>query len=214
MALFLLKPHCMNKINSGFTRLTNAEFDNKAAQIIAAVTGNASFPTPSPTLAVIQTKLTAYQNALAMPDGVAKAAALKSTRADLETALDQLARNLELTPNVTDTQLATTGFDLRKPAAQTADSPAAPANLRLKPTGVIGEVQFQFDASPRAKTYELQTSIDPNSGNWVQNGLFSSSRAVVIGGLTHGKDVWGRVRAIGPNNTMSGWSDPATVMVS
>jgi hypothetical protein len=214
MASVMLEGHGMNKINSGFTRLTDKELDNRAAQIITALTGNTSFPTPAPTLAVIQTKLTAYQAALAMPEGVARTQAVKATRDDLSTALEQLARNLELTPNVTDTQLATTGFDLRKPAAQTADVPPAPANLRLKPTGVSGEVQFQFDPSARAKTYELQTSLDPNSGNWTQNGMFSSSRGVVVGGFTRGKDVWGRVRAVGPNNTVSGWSDPATVMVA
>ena len=37
---------------------------------------------------------------------------------------------------------------------------------------------------------------------------------VMVGGLARGKDIWGRVRAIGPNNTASGWSDPATVMVA
>jgi len=204
----------MNKLNSGFTRLTDTELDSKAAQIITALTGNASFPKPEPTLEVLQTKLTAYQTALAKPDGVARTAAVRSAREDLSNTLQQLARNLELTPNVTDTQLATTGFDLRKPTGQTSEAPLVPGNLRLKTTGVTGEVQFVFDSSARARAYEIQTTIDPNTGNWTQNGMFSSTRAVVVGGLSRGKDIWGRVRALGPNNTSSGWSDPATVMVS
>jgi hypothetical protein len=165
-------------------------------------------------LAELQTKLDAYQTALAQPAGVARTAAVRSARADITLALEQLARNLELKPNVTEAQLATTGFDLRRPAAQTSIAPPAPANLRLKTTGVSGEVQFLFDPSDRARTYELQTTLDPNTGNWIQSGMYSSTRGVVVSGLTRGKDIWGRVRAVGPNNTVSGWSDPATVMVA
>lgn len=204
----------MNKLNSGFTRLSDKELDNKAGQIIAAITGNSAFPSPSPTVEMLQQKLTAFQTALALPDGVIRTAQVKATREQLGAALEQLARNLELTPNVTDAQLATTGFDLRKAPVSSSEPPPIPGNLRLKTTGVTGEVQFLFDPSDRARTYELQTTLDPNTGNWVQKGAFSSTRGVVVPGFERGKDVWGRVRAIGPNNTASGWSDPATVMVS
>jgi hypothetical protein len=36
----------------------------------------------------------------------------------------------------------------------------------------------------------------------------------VLEGFERAKDIWVRVRAIGPNNTKSGWSDPATILVS
>jgi hypothetical protein len=204
----------MNKLNSGFTRLNDSEFDSKAGQIIAAVTGNAPFSGAATILAVVQTKHTAFQAALALPSGVAKTAAVKATREELSIAIEQLARNLELAPGVTDAQFATTGFDVRKPIAQTGEAPAVPVNLRLKMTDISGQVQFLFDPTDRARTYEIQTTLDPNTGNWTQSGSFSSTRKVVVGGFNRGKDVWGRVRAIGPNNTASGWSDPATVMVS
>ena len=117
-------------------------------------------------------------------------------------------------PGITDAQLATTGYDNRKQAGQTGDAPAIPTNVRLKTTGVTGQVQVLFDPSERARTYEIQTTIDPNTGAWSQAGMFSSSRGVIVEGLSRGKDIWSRVRAIGPNNTASGWSDPATVMVA
>jgi hypothetical protein len=204
----------MNKLNSGFTRLSDKEFDNKVGQVLTAVTGNAAMGPVQASLPAIQTQLTAYQDALSMPDGVAKTAQVKATRDALSASLDQLARSIELIPGITEAQFATSGFDVRKQAGQTGEAPAAPANVRLKTTGVTGQVQFLFDPSDRARTYEIQTTIDPNTGNWTQAGMFSSTRGVVVAGLTRGKDVWGRVRAIGPNNTASGWSDPATVMVA
>jgi hypothetical protein len=42
----------------------------------------------------------------------------------------------------------------------------------------------------------------------------SSTRNVIATGLPRAQDVWGRVRAIGPKNTKSAWSDPATVLVT
>jgi hypothetical protein len=204
----------MNKLNSGFTRLSDKEFDNKAGQVLTAVTGNAAMVPVQASLPAIQTQLVAYQDALSMPDGVAKTAQAKATRDALSTSLDQLARSIELIPAITDAQLATSGFDVRKQAGQTGEAPDVPSGLELKATGVTGQVQFLFGPSTRARTYEVQTTIDPSTGNWTQNGSFSSSRNVLLSGFTRGKDIWGRVRAIGPNNTASGWSDPATVMVS
>jgi hypothetical protein len=51
----------MNRLNTGFSRLPNEELDNKADDIIKALTGNAKFPTPNPALAVVQGKLDAYR---------------------------------------------------------------------------------------------------------------------------------------------------------
>src|SRR5437764_3904968 len=105
----------MNKLNAGFTRVSDEDMDNKAQSIIAALTGNANFATTTPPLATITTSLTAFQDALAMPQGAARTAQVAATRATLTTQLEQLARNLEMTPNVTDAMLATTGFDMRQP---------------------------------------------------------------------------------------------------
>src|ERR1700731_4384198 len=102
----------MNKLNTGFSRLSDNDFDNKAQAIVAALTGNANFPTTTPTLANITTAINAYQDALAMSPGQPRDVAVAATRATLSTQLEQLARGLELVTNVTDTMLATSGFDL------------------------------------------------------------------------------------------------------
>src|SRR5207302_5626781 len=203
----------MNKLNTGFSKLSENDFDNKAQAIVAALTGNANFPTTTPPLATITASVGAYQTALAMQPGQARDAAVAATRTTLSTQLEQLARGLELTPNVTDAMLATTGFDLRKSPASTSDPVIAPGNLRLKQTGVSGVVQVMCDAVTRAQAYELQYALDPNAGPWSDGGTFVSTRGIGMTGLNRGKDYWARVRAVGPNGP-GAWSDPATILVA
>ncbi|MFL6527163.1 MAG: hypothetical protein ACJ8IQ_03610 [Chthoniobacterales bacterium] len=50
-----------NKLNRGFSQIREDELDQKAQVIIASLTGNAAFPTPTPTLANVQAKLDAVR---------------------------------------------------------------------------------------------------------------------------------------------------------
>jgi hypothetical protein len=206
-------PKEMNKLNSGFSRVRDEDLDNKAAAIIAALTGNTNFPTPVPTLATLSASLAAFQTALALTKGQARDAQVEQTRAILTTQLDQLARNLELTTGVTDAALATTGFDIRQAGARTGAPVDAPANLRAKATGTMGSVQLLCDPVNRGKSYEAQYALDANAGPWTDAGTFGSTRKIIISGLTRGKDYYFRVRAIGPDGA-GGWSDTATIMVT
>jgi hypothetical protein len=206
--------HGMQKLNRGFSQLRDTELDNKTQTIITALTGNAAFPTPNPTLVAITTALTDFQNALAMPGRTdARNAAVATTRVKLETLLQQLAANLELTPNVTDAQLATTGFDLPKVRTKTDAPVEAPGNVRLKSTGTSGQVQVLCDSVERAKAYEVQFTLDPNASSWTDAGTFPNTRSIAIPGLQRAKDYWVRVRAVGPTGA-GAWSDPATILVA
>jgi hypothetical protein len=203
----------MNKLNSGFSKLPDNDFDNTAQAILTALTGNANFPTPNPTLAAITTELTAYQAALALPPGAPRDAQVAATRATLGTSLDKLARNLELTPGVTDPMLATSGFELRKVPSLSGATVDAPGNVRLKQTGVTGVVQLLCDAVNGASAYQMQYTLEPINGPWIDSGTFASTRGIGMTGLTRGKDYWARVRAIGTNGP-GPWSDPATTLVN
>jgi hypothetical protein len=60
----------MKKVNLGFSKYTEANLLVIAQAILAALTTNAFFPTPVPTLAVLQTAITDYSEALsAAKDG-------------------------------------------------------------------------------------------------------------------------------------------------
>jgi hypothetical protein len=203
----------MNKLNTGFSRVRDDDLDNKAQSIVTALTGNSNFPTTNPPLATVSSAITDFEAALAMPKGPARDAQVATTRAALTTLLEQLARNLELTPGVTDAMLATTGFDIRQTPARTGAPVDAPANVRLRSTGTVGEVQLLCDPVNRAKSYEVQFTQDPNAGSWTDAGTFGSTRGIILTGLTRGKDYWARIRAVGPDGP-GAWSDPATIMVT
>jgi len=203
----------MRLLNSGFSELSAEEFATKVAFVIAQLTGNTNFPTTNPTLAVVQAQLDLLEAALIMAPGQARDGAIETTRGPLEQMMQNLADNLEQAAPGDVGKLSTTGFDMRKtPTA--GGAPDTPGNLRLKNLEESGDVQFLFNASARAKTYQFQTTGDPNNGPWKDYDPASSTRNVIAHGLPRAKDVWGRVRAIGPNNTKSAWSDPATVLVT
>jgi hypothetical protein len=203
----------MNKLNTGFTRIKDEELDNKADTVINALTGNLNFPGVAALLAALVLALKNFRDALAMPPGPARDAAIAETRPVLTTQLEQMARTLELTPDVTDAMLATTGFDMRAPVVRTGAAVDAPGDVRLKLTGTSGQVQVLFASVNRAKSYEVQFSLDPSTGQWTDAGTFGSSRNLFLNGLPRAKDVWVRVRAVGPDGP-GGWSDPATILVA
>ena len=203
----------MNKLNSGFSKLPDEDLDNAAQSILAALTGNANFSVPVATLAALGTEIQDYQTALALPPGAPRDAQVKEARADLSASLDKLARTLELTAGVTDAMLATSGFELRKQPAFSSGTVAAPGNVRIKQTGVSGVVQVLCEAVDRAQAYELQYTLDPNAGPWLDGGTFVSTRGIGITGLTRSKDYWARLRAVGTSGP-GAWSDPATVLVA
>ncbi len=203
-----------NTLNRGFAKLSVNAFIAKVKVIIARLTGNLFFPTPDPTLARVQLELGVLTAALTLPDPQAREAAIASARRTLQQTLDDLADDLEATVQMDPVKLATTGFDLRRTTQQSGEAPGVPQNLRLKSTGISGEVKLLLAAVLRAKGYEVQTTTDPTNGPWTTYGTFSSVRGIVLEGFPRAQDLWVRIRALGPRNTKSGWSDPATILVN
>jgi hypothetical protein len=203
-----------NILNRGFSQSSVDAFVTKVKFIIAQLTGNPNFATTDPTLAQMQTALDALTQALTISNPAARDAAVQAARDQLEQLLENLADNLEKTANNDPVKLATSGFDLRKDTIQTGEPPAVPTNVRLKATGVSGEAQLLCDAPDRGRGIQVQTAPDPNNGPWTDYDIFSSTRRMILKGFPRAKDLWARARTLGPNNTKSGWSDPATILIS
>jgi hypothetical protein len=190
------------------------DFVKLVMQIIAALTGNANFPITLPAIVDIEAMLESLNAAIIMPEGEARDTAITARRASLEQMLSDLAANLETTANHDPVMLSTTGFPMRKPTTQSSEPPGVVENVRLRGTGAPGEVQILLDPPERARGYQVQTTLDPVNGPWVDYDVFTSSRRMILTGQPHAKDLWVRVRAIGPHNTKGGWSDPATIVVN
>jgi len=185
----------------------------KTHEIITALNENSQFPNPTPALTILRSSLSTFESVLIISKGNARDPAVFVARSILTRQLHQLARNLEMTEGVTDSMLATTGFDLRKRGARTDAPVAAPGNVRLRATGVMGKVQLLCGPVYRAKSYEVHYGKDPGKDRWANAGTFPSTRGITISGLTRGKDYWARVRAIGPKGP-GPWSHLATIMAT
>ena len=203
----------MKKLRTGFSRLREDELDDMAEKVHTALNGNTNFPTTTPTLAQLASGLDNYRAALAMPAGQARTAAVAARRAELEGLLSALASNLNLVPSVTEEMLATTGFEFRKDSVRTGADVDAPADVRVKPTGMTGELEVRCKPVDRARSYQLQYTQNAQSGPWIDGGIFASTRGMKVDGLERGKDYWVRIRGVGANGE-GPWSDPATAMVT
>src|SRR5882724_8087882 len=103
------------KIIIDFTKLGDTELDQKAAQIIEDMTGNANFATPSPTLIIVQGKLDTYVEALAdLGKGKVSTSVKDDARNDLENTLADLGAYVELTCAGNLTKMLSSGFDVSK----------------------------------------------------------------------------------------------------
>lgn len=136
----------------------------------------AVFAALAPLLPPITSAVDALGEAVALPYGLAREQSIAAARATLEGLLQNLAEKCESMPGVTTAQLAETGFTLRRKATHTSEPPAAPGNVRLKTTGITGELLVLILAVARARMYEVEYTLDPVNGPWTQVPAFESSR--------------------------------------
>lgn len=205
----------MNELKIGFTRLTAQRVADLALKIHTALTtppGNGYFPAPEPTPAVIKASHDALEEALSLETTPSSAVLRKSRRDTLAEQLTRLAANLELTADGDRVMLAASGFELKKgPGARTISSLPAPKDVRVKPTGISGQVLLKCRAVPGADNYQPEYALGPD-GPWTAIDPSSNSQATLFTGLARGKDYYFRLRANGPNGP-GAWSDIATMMV-
>src|SRR5258706_3461677 len=106
------------RITSGFSSLSDANFENKAGVINSCMTGNPYFPVTTPAMPVVTTAVQDYSTSLIAAKGRDKnAVAIKNQRRiELNALLVQLANSVMAIANGDRTMLISSGFDLVKDA--------------------------------------------------------------------------------------------------
>ncbi len=207
----------MAKVKLGLKNLTPDQKIDQANTIKTAMTGNANFTTPNPTLAAYgtlittaQTKINAY-NLLKAQTETALSDRDTAIRA-LDNGTTQLGDYVQNVSGGDQTKIESAGMSVRDDGSPVG-TPAQVMNLVLTEGDFEGTLDAAWDKVRGASSYEIQTSPDPiTSTSWAFKQSASKSSATVAG-LTSGAKLWVRVRAIGAGNTPGPWSDPATKVV-
>ena len=203
------------KVKLGLDRLNPQEKVALARQIVTAMTGNANFTTPNPTLASVTTLANTAATKIAAHDS-AKAAA-ETALADRDVAVTALAGGVTLLGAYVENITAGDRVKIESAgmAVRSAGAPVGPLGQVLDLAVSEGDFDGTLDAMWKpvrgAKSYEVQVSTNSETG-WAAKMTASRSSAR-IEGLTSGTKLWVRVRAVGADNKPGPWSDPATKVV-
>ncbi|MBI1769502.1 MAG: fibronectin type III domain-containing protein [Bacteroidetes bacterium] len=182
----------------------------KTRFIVASMTGNANFGTPSPTLATITTNVNALEAASIAAKGGGKddTANMRAKEAVLDLSLKLLGYYVEgiasANPANAEAIILSAGMDVRGKGGNFA------RGFEVSATGNIGEVRLQREGVSRG-SYEYQMSIDISTdANWQR--IYSGTRArIVMSGLVSGTRYYFRAAGIDKNG-LSPWSSVKTMI--
>lgn len=149
------------RLTNGFDRMSDANLVVRSQNIIAAMTGNANFPTPDPTLATMQTALDAFSDALdAAKTGDKTAIAIKNQKkADLVDQIHLLGAYVLYTSKQDSVIAVSSGFNIAK-EPQPSPSITKPENFQVDNGLNTGELQVSFNPVPGARSYMYQYTSD------------------------------------------------------
>ncbi|MDX6383379.1 MAG: hypothetical protein QOK48_952 [Blastocatellia bacterium] len=204
----------MPKLKLNLRKLSPPEKVARAREIIAAMTGNANFPTPQPTLAMAKTVTDELEAAQQDQQAAKRTAEAKTAaRNDKEDIFDrtftQLAAHVESVAGDDEQKIKSAGMDTRAPAAPSAGTLDAPGSVNVTGGDADGEIDLSWEPVDGAKTYQIEQSPDPiTATSWKQATATTKSKAT-IDGLTSGARYWFRVAAVGTGG-QGAWSNPVS----
>ncbi len=199
-------------VKLGITGLTPEELLERADAHIVALTGNATFPTPVPTLVQQQADrdaLAAANVAMANNGGKQDRLVQEACVAKVKSNLKELAGYVQAVSGGDPVKIASAGFGTRA-LPQPSEPLPAPGNVRLQITKLPGELKAIWGGLEDSRIYELEyTDKDPLvPENWKPLKMLSDN-SYLLQGLASHVPVSIRVRGVSPLG-VGPWSDVAT----
>lgn len=148
----------MSKTIYHFSRLSDTQLDTEAESVLTKLTGNASFPTPTPDLTVLETDLGEYRQALAEASlgDRHKVEVKNQKRAQLERTLRNLALYVEQVADNDRGLILSAGFGVRKTVRGSGEVPDV-TDFRAKygtPGSGIAHVSVKYQKTARMYRFE------------------------------------------------------------
>ena len=191
---------------------TDPQLITDASTIVQALTNNAIYPTPTPTLAAIDTALAAFTKALAdaSEGGVPLTLAKNEARAVLADLLRELSSYVQLTCKGDLAKLMTSGFPAQK-GARTPVGILPPPTVTVKLGERSGDLAAKLPPLAGAAIYNWRVTTASSPAVPVLTAQ-TTAASNTFSGLTPGVVYQVTANAVSSAGT-SDWSDPATQMV-
>src|SRR5688572_19145829 len=156
----------MSRIRLNFARLSVTDKIAKARQIVMSLTGNASFPTPTPPLAAITAAIDALETAhsesqLAKQVSKTRTSAQSVREDELDRIMSQLAAYVESVSSDNEELIRSAGMDTRVTPSAASDVLTVPPALSATAGDHDGEVDLAWDKVAGARSYIIERSVDP-----------------------------------------------------
>jgi hypothetical protein len=198
------------RVSLAFSKLSDADLDEFASNVIISLTGNPSFPTPSVPIIALTPGQVGFHTALlaAANGGKLLTEAKNQKRGILVDMLRQEATYVQGIASQNLLILLSSGFDANSTnrASIQLDTPAV---VGLE-NGLSSQLVLRMQPVANAKSYEVQTK---NGGGWTPAGIFTQARRITLPGLTPGQVYSVQSRAIGGATGYSDWNGPVSHMV-
>lgn len=185
----------------------------KAETIVDSMTGNPSYPSPTPSLAAITTAANEFSTAIsdAANGGTTQTVIKNTKRAARGALLRELASYVTVACKGQMEDLMASGFPIQKPTRTPASVLPAPVAPVLSFGPRSGELAVSTTPLARAYTYNWRVALAASPAVSVQKAQ-TTAASIVFAGLTPGQIYAVEVNAVGSQGP-SDWSDPSQLMV-
>lgn len=204
----------IQKVNLGFQHYNDEDIAVQAETIIAAMTNNAHFEEPTPSLQELEDVKEAYLEKLVLSrkKGSPYDTAQKNkARKDLEKVLSELGFYVNKISNGDLPKMLSTGFVLSRYRTKVLP-PEQIKNISLKDGLNNGQIMLSFEKVPRAVLYEYRYSKEKDEFGeiqWGPIGYTFKSQNNLIDSVSPGAKYYISVRAKN-NRGLSDWSEPVS----
>ena len=203
----------MSQISLNLSKLNTAGLLQAANNIKTAMTGNANFTTPNPTLTAIGTLITGLTTANNTYESSVITAGQNLTLRDdaaqaLINGLVALQGYVQSVTGGDAAKIQSAGMGV-KSARGSSTTPDMVSNLSITSGDNAGELDLQWDTVAGTRTYEVQISPDPMTATSFTSQPSVTKSKAIITGLTSGTRAWVRVRAVNAAG-QGAWSDVGT----
>ncbi len=180
----------------------------KVRTIVTAMTGNATYPTPSPTLPTITTQVddleTKYQDAI--DGGKSKKVMVKTAKKTLMSSLSVLIGYIQGASGGDSDKILSAGVDVQKPRSSSGIL-NPPQRVRTKFGFMTGEILLLYGGVAKRLFYRIQINPTPGDANGWVDYTYTTKLRVLLTGLTSGREYAIRIATVSADGTGT-WSDP------